>query len=167
MKDIENYIARIKRLRKRKGLDEMKYIWVLEEEGADGGKRRIHCHMVMTGGLTREELESKWRKGFANADRLQPDETEGLSALSKYLCKTQREKYRRKWSGSKNLKKPQETVSRTKLSNRRVRRICSALPGEAAEVLQGVFKGYRLSECRVWLSEWIGGVYLDIWMRRG
>ena len=167
VKDVENYISRIKRMRKRRGLPELKYLWVLEEEGGDGQKRKIHCHMVMSGGLSREELESKWGKGFANADRLQPDELDGLNALAKYLCKTERMKYQRKWSCSKNLKKPEPTISRTKLSNRRVRRICSALPGEAEEVLQQVFAGYRLAECKVWLSEWIGGVYVDVWMRRG
>lgn len=165
VKDVENYLARVKRLRKRKGLGEMKYIWVLEEE-ENGEKRRIHCHMVVTGGLSREELESKWGKGFANADRLQPDETEGLGALAKYLCKQQRERYQRKWSCSKNLVKPQPTISRTKMSNRRVRLACSALPGAAAEVMAQVYPGYRLAECRVWLSEWLDGVYVEVWMRR-
>lgn len=166
VKDIENFIARVRRLRMRKGLKEMKYLWVLEAED-NGEKRRIHCHMVLSGGLSREELESKWGKGFANADRLQPDAVEGLGALAKYLCKSTREKYQRKWSCSKNLTKPQPTISRTKMSNRRVRRVCSALPGEAAQVMTQVYPGYRLSECKVWLSEWISGVYVEVWMRRG
>ena len=80
-KDVKNYIARLKRERKRRGLPEMKYVYALEDE-RDGRKKQLHCHLVMSGGISRKDAEKIWRKGsaargFANCDELQPDK-EGL-----------------------------------------------------------------------------------------
>ena len=62
-KDVRNYLRAVKRMREKAGLPEMKYIYVLEEEGGDGEKRRIHVHLMMTGGISREALEEKWANG--------------------------------------------------------------------------------------------------------
>ena len=69
-KDVRNYLRAVKRMREKAGLPEMKYIYVIEEEGGDGEKRRIHVHLMMTGGVSREALEEKWGRGYANCDRL-------------------------------------------------------------------------------------------------
>ena len=123
-KDVRNYLRAVKRMREKAGLPEMKYIYVLEEEGGDGEKRRIHVHLMMTGGISREALEEKWGRGYANCDRLQPEEGTGLLELARYFTKLEREKHRRAWSASKNLRQPRTTVSRTRMSNARVRRLC-------------------------------------------
>ena len=47
-KDVKNYIARLKRERKKRGLPEMKYVYALEDE-RDGRKKQLHCHLVMSG----------------------------------------------------------------------------------------------------------------------
>lgn len=129
-KDVRNYLRAVKRMREKAGLPEMKYIYVIEEEGGDGEKRRIHVHLMMTGGISREALEEKWGRGYANCDRLQPEEGNGLMELARYFTKLEQEKHRRAWSASKNLRKPRTTVSRTRMSNARVRRLC---PGDARE----------------------------------
>lgn len=165
-KDVGNFLRAIRRLRRRRGLPEMRYLYVIEEEDGEGAPRRIHVHLLMSGGISREEIEGKWNRGYANADSLQPDAADGLKALAAYLTKTRREKHQRQWSSSTNLIKPKTTVSRTRMSNRRVRQLCSALPPEAAEAVEQVFRGYRLTECRVWTSEWVNGVYVDVWLRR-
>ena len=100
-KDVRNYLRAVKRMREKAGLPEMKYIYVLEEEGGDGEKRRIHVHLMMTGGVSREALEEKWGRGYANCDRLQPEEGTGLLELARYFTKQGMEKHRRAWSASK------------------------------------------------------------------
>lgn len=58
-KDIDNFLSRVKRLRKKSGLPELKYIAVIE--GGEG-KKRIHAHMLISGGIGRDELEKIWNK---------------------------------------------------------------------------------------------------------
>ena len=165
-KDVRNYLRAVKRMREKAGLPEMKYIYVLEEEGADGEKRRIHVHLMMTGGISREALEEKWGRGYANCDRLQPEEGNGLMELARYFTKLEQEKHRRAWSASKNLRQPRTTVSRTRMSNARVRRLCQEIPGNAAEIMGKLYPAYKLGAVEPYVSDWIPGVYLRIRLRR-
>lgn len=165
-KDVRNYLRAVKRMREKAGLPEMKYIYVIEEEGGDGERRRIHVHLMMTGGVSREALEEKWGRGYANCDRLQPEEGTGLLELARYFTKLEREKHRRAWSASKNLRKPRTTVSRTRMSNARVRRLCQEMPGSAAEVMGKLYPGYKVGAVEPYVSDWIPGVYLRIRLRR-
>lgn len=165
-KDVRNYLRAVKRMREKAGMPEMKYIYVLEEEGGDGEKRRIHVHLMMTGGISREALEEKWGRGYANCDRLQPEEGTGLLELARYFTKQGMEKHRRAWSASKNLRKPRTTVSRTRMSNARVRRLCQEIPGNAAEIMGKLYPAYKLGAVEPYVSDWIPGVYLRIRLRR-
>lgn len=165
-KDVRNYLRAVKRMREKAGLPEMKYIYVLEEEGGDGEKRRIHVHLMMTGGVSREALEEKWGRGYANCDRLQPEEGNGLMELARYFTKLEQEKHRRAWSASKNLRQPRTTVSRTRMSNARVRRLCQEIPGNAAEIMGKLYPAYKLGAVEPYVSDWIPGVYLRIRLRR-
>lgn len=165
-KDVRNYLRAVKRMREKAGLPEMKYIYVIEEEGGDGEKRRIHVHLMMTGGVSREALEEKWGRGYANCDRLQPEEGNGLMELARYFTKLEQEKHRRAWSASKNLRQPRTTVSRTRMSNARVRRLCQEMPGNAVEVLGKLYPGYKVGAVEPYTSDWISGVYLRIRLRR-
>ena len=165
-KDVRNYLRAVKRMREKAGLPEMKYIYVLEEEGADGEKRRIHVHLMMTGGISREALEEKWGRGYANCDRLQPEEGNGLMELARYFTKLEQEKHRRAWSASKNLRQPRTTVSRTRMSNAKVRRLCQEMPGNAAEIMGKLYPAYKLGAVEPYVSDWIPGVYLRIRLRR-
>ena len=165
-KDVRNYLRAVKRMREKAGLPEMKYIYVLEEEGGDGEKRRIHVHLMMSGGISREALEEKWGRGYANCDRLQPEEGNGLMELARYFTKLEQEKHRRAWSASKNLRKPRTTVSRTRMSNARVRRLGQEMPGNAAEIMGKLYPGYKVGAVEPYVSDWIPGVYLRIRLRR-
>ena len=165
-KDVRNYLRAVKRMREKAGLPEMKYIYVIEEEGGDGEKRRIHVHLMMTGGVSREALEEKWGRGYANCDRLQPEEGTGLLELARYFTKQGMEKHRRAWSASKNLRQPRTTVSRTRMSNAKVRRLCQEMPGSAAEIMGKLYPAYKLGAVEPYVSDWIPGVYLRIRLRR-
>lgn len=161
-RDARNFVNRVKRAMRRKGLPETKYVYV--PESTDGEKSvRPHLHWVISGGLSREELEDLWGKGRANANRLQPGE-DGLNALANYMTKGRRGK--RKWRASKNLKQPKEHVSDCKLSRRKVQELAKDLPAVSKPVLEKVYPGYVFTDCQVRWSEETGGVFVWAVMRR-
>ena len=160
-RDMRNFCDRVRRLRKKRGLDPLKYIYSIEDD-EDGRKHRIHIHMLTNGGISREELEALWAKGYANADRLQPNEN-GLEAVARYLTKQQRN--RRRWVSSKNLKKPKVRISNTKTSNAKVRRIARDFENEAKEVMERLYPGYVFVGAKVFYSDIVSGVYIRAVMR--
>lgn len=161
-KDVRNFIRRIQRLRAKKGLPKARYIYAIEDNES-GEKKRIHAHMLLSGGLTREEIEACWRKGFANADRLQPSD-EGLAAIARYITKAQRN--RKKWVCSQGLVQPKVTVSNTKLSPRKVERLASELESVWKDVLRKAYPGTEPTSCEVYRSDLLPGVFVRCQMRR-
>ena len=167
-KDLRNFLGRVKRLREKRGLEELKYIYAI---GRDG-ESRIHVHCVMNGGIQRDELEKIWGKGFANTYRLQ-EYGKGLQGMANYLYR-QNEKERDRgdrpglhaWSGSRNLKKPKVHTSDSKLSNRQVRKIAKDFESEARSILEKIYRGYTLEEGGVWYSDVVDGAYIRVIMRR-
>ncbi|MHC1772968.1 MAG: hypothetical protein AB9907_14805 [Flexilinea sp.] len=115
-KDIRNYIRRVRDLRRKHGLSEMKYIYVIEgqgpgqkqkpdgdqmalpgipESGGDKVITRVHHHIILSGAElpdvdTRDVLERLWGKGWANCRRLQPDADSWLEAIARYMVKKRR-----------------------------------------------------------------------------
>ena len=120
-KELKNYLRRVAYKRKKEGLPALKYVAIpacaMQKDGVTPS--RIHHHIVMNGGLSRDVVEDLWRKrrernrkkgekiGYANADRLQPEEN-GLAALCEYLSKQAGGKKR--WSSSQNLDKPEKEI---------------------------------------------------------
>jgi len=116
-REAKNFLRRVGYLRKKKGLPPLKYMSIpactYKKDGVTPA--RIHHHIIMNGGLDRDEIEDLWRKrrerkhpkgdkiGYANADRLQPEDN-GLAALAEYLAKQTGGKKR--WSSSQGLEKP-------------------------------------------------------------
>lgn len=163
-KDIRNFMGKISRMRKKRGLPDLKYIYSLEDD-EDGTKKRIHAHVIMNGGISREEIESIWARGYANADRLQPTK-EGLEAIARYISKQSRERHKRKWSSSKNLIKPKTRTSDTKLSNARVKRLARGFDADAREIMEKVYPGYEFVRCTIRYSDLVDGVYIRALMRK-
>lgn len=167
-KDIRNFLNRVKRLRERLLLDDLKYIYSVGHD-AD---QRIHVHCVMNGGVGRDELERIWKKGYANTIRLQK-QGGGLQGMANYLYR-QNERAKdngerqgvHMWSGSRNLKKPKEHVSDTKMSNRKVRKVALSFGYQAREVMEHVYPGYRLEDCQICFSDVVDGVYIRCVMRK-
>ena len=98
-RELRNFLGRLRRFYRKKGIV-LKYI-VVVEYGKRGG--RVHFHLILTGGVDRDELEKLWGNGYANSKRLQFD-ADGLTALANYITKD-RVTYKR-WSGSRNLIQP-------------------------------------------------------------
>ena len=167
-KDIRNFLLRVKRQREKRGLEELKYIYSI---GHDAGQR-IHVHMVMNGGIGRDELEKMWGKGYANTIRLQA-QGGGLQGMAAYLYR-QNEKARdngeragfHMWSGSRNLKQPKEHVSDTKISNRKVKKAAIDFGAAGKAIMEKTYPGYVLESWQVLFSDVVDGVYIRAVMRR-
>jgi hypothetical protein len=171
-KDVRNFIARVKRARERRGLDELKYIYAIggdEMPAAGYSGKRPHIHMIMNGGVGRDELEAIWQKGRANADRLQPRD-EGLGGIAVYFTRQKQDRPERpgvrKWRGSRNLKQPVRRSRDAQVHNSRVRRIAHDFRNEAKDVMEKLYPGYVLQDCQVRYSDFVDGVYIRCVMRR-
>ena len=167
-KDVRNFLDRLKRYRKKHGLGDPKYIYVIEggREKKNGfGVTNFHCHMLMDGAVDRETLEMIWENGYANTKQLQPDEDRGLEELAKYLIKESKQTGRR-FCHSRNLKKPLVRTKDTRASNRVVKAIAHDIRNEAKEVMERYYPSYKFVECKVYYSDQIDGVYIRCVMRR-
>ena len=171
-KDVRNFIARVKRTRERMRLPELKYIYSIggdEMPAAGYSGKRPHIHMIMNGGIDRDELERIWGKGFANADRLQP-RSDGLGGIAVYFTRQKQDRPEkpgvRKWRGSRNLKQPVKRSRDANMTNSRVRRIAHDFRNEAKEVMEKLYPGYMLQDCRVSYSDMTDGVYIRCVLRR-
>ena len=161
-KDMRNFCLRLKRAREKAGLPELKYIYTIEGDD-DGKKERIHIHMLTNGDMDRAEVERIWEKGWANADRLQPDEN-GLEAIARYLVKQQ--KNRKRWCASRNLKQPKSRTSDSRCSRGQVKRIAFDMRNEAKAQMEKIYPGYQFVSCQVRYSDIVDGAYIRCVMRR-
>ena len=171
-KDIRNFIARVKRVRDRQGLSELKYIYAIggdEMPAAGYSGKRPHVHMIMNGGIDLDELERIWGKGRANADRLQPGK-DGLGGIATYFTRQKQDRPEkpgvRKWRGSRNLKQPVPRSRDARMPNSRVRRLAYDFRNEAKEVMERLYPGYQLQDCQVRYSDIVDGVYIRCVLRR-
>ena len=161
-KDVKNFLRTVKRKREQRGMTPLKYIYTIEGDD-DGRRERIHVHMLMSGGINREELEAIWARGYATADRLQPNEN-GLEAIARYITKQQ--KNRRKWCRSRNLKQPKQRTSDSKVSNARVKRLALDFPNEAKAIMEKLYPGYMHVKTTLRYSDAVDGAYIRSVMRK-
>ncbi len=167
-KDVRNFLQRMKRARKARKLEPLKFIYAIGHDE----HQRIHVHMITNGGISRDEVEAIWEKGIINAMRLQPDE-DGLQGIANYLFqqnaqakKRGERKNQKMWSGSRNLKKPKVRTSDSKCSNARVRRLAADIQNEAKEEMEKIYPGYSFVKCRVSYSDVVDGAYIRCVMRK-
>lgn len=102
---MDRFLRRLKRAWIKKDLfADLKYLYVIE--GEDG--KRLHVHMLMTGGMTCGEIKALWGMAdIVNVDVLQAGK-KGYEALSVYLTKQGKlEDGEHRWYGSRNLIKPE------------------------------------------------------------
>lgn len=166
--DVRNFLLRVKRYREKRGMEPLKYLYTIEggrEKKSGFGVTRLHCHMMMNGGVDRTVLEEIWSFGYADSKQLQPDEDRGLEELAKYMIKQSKQEGRR-YSYSRNLKKPKVKARDVKTSNRAVKAIAKDFMNEAKEEMERVYPAYRFVESRVYFSDQVDGVYIRVVMRR-
>lgn len=192
-KNVHNYLDRVKRRMKRVTGQDLKYMLVteytpeedeaeqLELEGLEDKRVkavRIHHHIILNGGLDRNDLEIMWsttrinwkkaadteyRKtidyiGFVNCDRLQPNEN-GVEGLVNYINK--RKKGCKKWSTSMNLDKPKVKKNDSKYSFKKLREY--AKTQEDKEIWRKQYKGYEPTKIEYKYNDYTGwSIYLRL-----
>lgn len=164
-RDIRNYLRAVNRWRKRAGMSAARYVYVIEWQ-QDGEARRVHHHVIMSG-MPRDIAEQIWTRGKRNkTERLQPD-GDGLNALTRYITKQPRErKGGKRWGASKGLKQPDITTSDKKVSRGKMERLTRGGEAAARAVLESVEKNHTLTECRVYVSDFMPGAYMAATMHR-
>lgn len=153
---------------------ELKYLYIEETHDRDGKPVRYHYHIFVNSveGVSRDEVEDIWRArfGIANSTRLVENEF-GLTGMSVYICKAPRKvKNRRRWACSRNLSQP-EVHRTTRLPNGKAmtkKRILDLLENriDPQEFFEAAYAGYRFIDIRAKRSEFVGGVYLYVRMRK-
>ena len=181
-KDIRNYIKRIQYMRRKRGLPEMRYIYVTEVTVSEQYGVRYHHHIIMSGGIGRDEAEACWGKkhgGICNAKKCQPTNRH-LTGFSRYLTMDKRErtmeadgknrqrKMRRGWVPSKNLVDPVQSVADKKISIRKAGRIAETVEdfARAREIFEKLYPDCELLEVSAKRSQWAAGVYVYAELRK-
>jgi hypothetical protein len=149
---VQNFLRRIRRLRKKLGLPALKYICVTEKSKSG----RYHHHVTINGGLDRDVIESLWGLGYANSRRLQFSEN-GLTALSHYIVKEPIGGKR--WNASKNLIDPEPRENDYRIRSRR-RAEALAKDKEDREPWEKLYPDYFLSEVTPFHNDENGGIYI-------
>lgn len=156
-RDFVNYIRRLNRLRKKRGLPNARYAYVQE----CSKKGRWHHHFIMDGLLDMDTVESVWKLGRRNnVRRLAPDE-DGLVGLAKYITKESAGKYKKKWKTSKGLSQPKESVNHYKFRKKHVQQAVEDVENlkERLAALYGN-EGYVFRRAEIRFNEFNGQVYI-------
>ncbi len=162
-KAVQNFLRRVKRRYAKSGL-EPRYIYIIEY----GEKHhRLHAHLVISEGLSRDELSALWGKGTVSAERLR-FENDGLSALAVYLTKVNEDESDRltfkRWSGSRNLEQPTVAERDGRISHKKMVAFCEG-DGDR-DYLEINFNGYETVDFTDMSEDLYGGLYLTALLRR-
>lgn len=145
---MKKYIRDLRKEAKKRGYDNLKYIYVTE---AGGVKGRIHHHMILDGTLPRDIVEGLWSKqirpfhqeremlGWCNAKRIQVTGPDYLLRIARYLMKDPQGKKR--WKQSTGLILPGTTKADNVCSVRQFEQM--SLFGDDLELEKFVKKQHR------------------------
>lgn len=188
---MKNFLRRVKRLRAKLGLSEIKYIII-------PGSGRYHFHIPMNGGIDDKTLASLWPYGYCNTIHFQFNES-GLEGHARYVarqfeedqyggrdllsmldideetgevsemqnaeCKMKRKKGKRRYSCSKNIVRPETEERDGRISAQRVEDMATVDSASRA-VFEKLYPGYCFSSCVPYYNQENGGYYLEIRMYR-
>lgn len=151
--DLELFLRRVRSQSRKRGLPAPLFIAVTEwrEEGDGLPAVRVHHHVVLSCGLSRDELERLWyrgkdkeRLGITNADRLQFDR-ESLERLANYLTKYTNRK--RRWRQSRGLEKPQRPRPNDgKYTRRQLERLVTSGAVFDSEFWRRKYQGWEIND---------------------
>lgn len=158
-RDAQNFLARLRRLYRSAGI-ELKYICV-SAHGKRGG--RAHHHLIISGGISAEEIRAKWTKGRVHCEVLQFDR-DGCADLSEYIVR-QAEVWAKRWCASRNLVEPEEVTDDAKVTNREARELADAStsPARLWDLIGELWPEYELASIQSqYLNEINGGAYSTV-----
>ena len=155
-RDIKNFIARINYRRKKAGMENIKYIYIL----AFDEHTRPHFHILMTGdGMDRDELEDLWTKcERKNTRRIKPDDDFLITGIATYI--SQNPHGAKRWCPSKNLQKPEEpTRSYSKFSRRAVKGMVKDFE-TLKERIEKAYPGFKFLDAEVKYNDRVAAFYI-------
>ena len=159
-KQMQLFLRRLRRYRKKNDLPDLKYIGVTEI-----GKRglRFHHHLLLNcGDMTARALAELWGKGYTTIKPLQFNDT-GIVDLAKYFVKEPI--LGKRWIASKNLQQPIEQIADGRISAKRINEFCCSAE-DNREDIEKLYKGYRLSEIKPLFNDVNGAYYFTVLMRK-
>ncbi len=170
-KDVNNFLKRLRRARKKAELEELKYIYAIEcTVSKRTGQARYHVHFVMNGRLQRQKIKSLWGRGdIKKVEELQPDE-HGFERLANYLCKEWTNELlpenRKRYTPSRNLKQPKTPPPKDGVfSARYLEKLCKQRIDDA-DFWERRYKGYRFIDAEAIYNEDYGTWHLSLFMRK-
>lgn len=157
-KDRDNTLKKLRRLYEAQG-KELKYMWFTSYQYDEdtGFIKRIHHHVLISGGVNRDDVEACWSKGRGKkkemlgrtqAKLVQPGDN-GIDELIAYLTGQEKwenrqwKKGQKRYSCSKNLIKPEETKNDYKWSLKKLAEIGASSDAGEEQILKR-FPGYRI-----------------------
>lgn len=153
------FLRRVKRARKRIGLTELKYIGVTEQP-ENGG--RYHHHIIMSGGMDVNMLSELWGNGYTTVKPLRFDK-HGIKDLASYIVKGKL--LNKHWCASQNLVRPVERIRTANIAQYKVKALVRE--GESAseefERMYGnEYPGYRFASVKTADNEVNGFGYITL-----
>ena len=180
----KNFLRRLKRLRCKLGLPEMRYIII-------PGAGRFHFHIPMSGGIDDKTLQKLWDYGYCNIIHFIFDEN-GIEGHARYIAKqfeldevdifsmfnineetgevtekegksATRNKGKRRYTCSRNIIRPDEEEKEGRISATRIEEIAT-FDNASRTIFEKLYPGYCLADCKPYYNEENGGYYLEIRM---
>lgn len=159
-KDLKNFLRRLKRRYIKSGLT-LKYI-TCTEYGTRSG--RAHHHLIINGGIDRDEIEKLWGLGYANSKRLQFND-EGITGLAKYMSKSH--VFYRRWNSSRNLIRPECIISDGDFSACDLKELAlSVEDGSAADIIESRYPDFIVTNIEAYKNPMNQGYYIHFEMRK-
>ncbi len=154
-REFKNFMRRVNRARRKKGLDPAKCVSVIERGKKSG---RFHHHLIISGGLTWEEIDDIWGKGYTRATKLRFDRDTGLQALITYMLKNPvHEPGKAVYYVTRNMTPPKNDTYAHRLSHRDLELIATYTDASALERLYPDFK--IIGEVQPFYSDTFGAFY--------
>ena len=159
---ISLFLRNMRSLYKRHGI-ELKYIYVTPWATKTGRPvKRLHTHMIYTGGVPFEEVKALWPWGRVHMDPLQPDKN-GFMGAAIYLWKHLHGAKR--WVPSRNLVMPESRYPKHRVTKRRAAKIAADYE-TARDIFERQHPGYTFVDMQVRHSSVMPGAYIYVRMRR-
>lgn len=145
IRELRNFLRRLKRFRKKAGLSALKYVAVTEKSK----KGRYHHHLVISGGVSIKDLAELWGRGYTSAKPLQFDEN-GIEGLAKYLVKEPiGSKF---YQASRNLSQPEVETRDEVYSQKTVNAMAKIC--QDPELWEGLYDGYTFVSAKPFWNDY-------------
>ncbi len=171
---IQKYFRRINYRRKKLGLGNARYVYVIEYDPF--AKIRWHYHIVMDGELDMDTVEKCWGQGSRNEVRRIRKDENGLSGLANYIVKEKhRIKSEKRWSSSQGLTDPDIRVVHSKQpekgrgSHKKIEKYVTEMvrnQGAVEDRMRKWYPDYDLTDAAVYYNDFNCMFYIYARMRR-